>query len=153
MSMEHWHHEIMTQLHRVQSDAIMFITTNTRNRRRIFADPACARIAIETFYAIQQYYPCFLFGFVVMPDHCHFLLLVPKGGSISKMMNVYKRAVAFNVGMGPLWQERFDIRFPDCPNVALRYIHDNPVQEKLCGVPEEYPWSSACGRWDIAELE
>ena len=146
------HVTIMAQAHPVQNGEIMFITTNIRHRRRIFADPACARIAIEVLYDIQEFYPFFLFGFVVMPDHCHFLLRIPDEGFISKMMNIYKRAVAFNIGQGPIWQSSFHIRIPDNPQEALAYIHRNPVQSGLSALPEGYPWSSASGKWDVMDL-
>ncbi len=131
----------------------MFITTNLRNRQRVFADPAYARAAVETLYAIQGYYPFFLFGFVFMPDHCHLLLNIPEGGSVSKMMYAFKRAVAFNVGQGPLWQSRFDLKIPNDSSAVLHYIHQNPVKAGLVNAAEDYPWSSACGRWDIMPLD
>ena len=101
----------------------MLVTTNTNHRDPVFANPACARIVIKTLYGIQHFYPFFLYGFVVMPDHCHFLLRVPEGGSISKIMNVYKRAVTFNLGIKYVWQARFHIRIPDDPLAILRYVH------------------------------
>lgn len=131
----------------------MFITTNTQGRVRIFANPACARIAAETLYSIQDFYPFFLFAFVIMPDHIHLLLNMPEGSSISKMMGIYKRAVAFNIGQGPIWQSRFHIKYPKSIGNIMRYIHENPVKAGLCNHSTDYPWSSASGRWDLASLE
>ncbi len=125
----------------------------TRNRQKFFADNAAARIAVEALYTIQHFYPFFLHGFVIMPDHCHFLIRIPEYGSVSKMMGVYKRAVSFNVGRGPLWQSRFDCRMPDNIYATLDYIHGNPVTAGLCEIPEAYPWSSASGKWDIHPYE
>ncbi len=131
---------------------MMFITTNIQNGEPVFADPACARIAVETLYTIQDFYPFFLYSFVIMPNHIHLLIRIPAGGSVSKTIGAYKRAVTFNIGRGPLWQKRFYMKMPDNSLPVLRYIHLNPVKAGLCGSPEEYPWSSASGRWDIAEL-
>ena len=130
----------------------MLVTTCTNSRDPVFADSACARIAVETLYSIQDFYPFYLYGFVIMPDHCHFLLRMPEGGSVSKMMNVYKRAVTFNLGIKYIWQARFHIRMPHDPIAALQYVHRNPVKKNLCMTPEDYPWSSASGKWDVAEL-
>jgi len=141
-----------SQRHPLQNDYLMFITTNMEKRKPVFSEPACARIAVETLYGIQQFYPFFLYGFVIMPNHIHLLLRVPDGGSVSKTIGVYKRAVTFNIGRGPLWQRRFHMRIPHDPLGALRYIHMNPVKAGLCSSPEEYPWSSASGRWDVMEL-
>jgi putative transposase len=137
----------------IQNGETMFLTTVTKNRQEYFSNPAAARIAVETLYTIQDFYPFFLHAFVIMPDHCHFLLRIPEGGSISKTMGVYKRAVAFNVGRGPLWQSRFDCRMPDNIYGTIDYIHNNPVVAGLCEIPEEYPWSSASGKWDIHPYE
>lgn len=130
----------------------MFITTNIKDGKPVFTDPACARIAVETLYSIQNYYPFFLYGFVIMPNHIHLLLRIPEGGSISKTIGAYKRAVTFNIGRGPIWQKRFYLKKPESALPVLRYIHRNPVKAGLCALPGEYPWSSASGRWDIAEL-
>lgn len=145
--------EGMFQRHLLQAGETMFITSVTKKRAPIFRDAAVARIAVETLYQIQQQYSFFLFAFVIMPDHCHLLLLVPDGGSISKIMNVYKRATSFNIGRGPIWQSRFHMRTPNNVYGALRYIHNNPVVARMCDDPEKYPWSSASGRWDVTEVE
>ena len=141
----------MFQRHPVQNEEMMFITTNINHRQKIFQEDPCARIAVDTLYSIQQYYPFFLFAFVIMSDHCHFLLRVPAPNSISNIMNVYKSGVSHNLGLGPIWQSRFDLKIPNQFSEIMRYIHLNPVQKNLATSPEEYPWSSASGRWDISD--
>lgn len=103
----------MFQRHPIQHTSTMFITTNLQNKQPIFAESAAARIAVETLYAKQEMRPFYLFGFVIMPDHCHFLLQLPAGGSISKLMNAYKRSVSFALGSGPIWQSRFHLLVPN----------------------------------------
>lgn len=120
---------------------------------KIFSDPTCARIAVETLYSIQHFYPFFLYAFVIMPDHCHFLLSIPEGGFVSKTIGVYKRAVSFNIGRGPIWQTRFKIDYPKNISAVIEYIHQNPVKAGLCSMPQDYPWSSASGRWDLAQFD
>ncbi len=107
----------------------MLVTTNTHGRHRLFLDPTYARIAVDSLYLTQERYPFFLFAFVIMPDHCHFLVRTPEG------------------------QQRFHLRLIDNPSEAMKYIHANPVRAKLCTMPEEYPWSSATGRWDVSDIE
>ncbi|MBI3332147.1 transposase [Candidatus Peregrinibacteria bacterium] len=131
----------------------MLATTNTRNRKEIFADPACAREAIESLYRIQEHHPFFLYGFVIMPDHCYFLMQIPWPGSISRIIHLYKIGVAFHLGRGSIWQPRFHIRIPKKPGVALNYIHQNPVKAGLVQSADMYPWSSAPGKWDVMEFE
>jgi REP element-mobilizing transposase RayT len=131
----------------------MFVTTNTAKRHPVFLDPVMARIAVDTMYTTQQRYPFFLHAFVIMPDHCHFLLTPPEGGSVSRIIHVYKRGVSFEIGKGPIWQKRFDCRLIEQPSKVIRYIHGNPVAAGLCEHPHDYLWSSACGKWDVCSLD
>ncbi len=131
----------------------MLITTNILGRHRLFTDPTYARIAIDSLYLTQERYPFFLFAFVIMPDHCHFLVRAPERQRISKILYTFKRSVAFEIDRGPLWQKRFHIRMINNPLEAMSYIHLNPVRAKLCDTPEDYPWSSANGRWDVSDVE
>ena len=78
---------------------------------------------------------------------------MPAGGSISKIMQVYKRAVSFNIGNGSIWQSRFHIKIVEKLKPFIRYIHQNPVKEDLCESPEKYPWSSASEKWEIDEID
>ncbi|MBI3618869.1 transposase [Candidatus Peregrinibacteria bacterium] len=142
----------MFQRHPVQNTAMMFITTNVHHRWKIFQNPTHAREAIETLYRVQLLHPFFLHGFVIMPDHCHFLLRVPPPESISLIMNVYKAGLTFQLGIGPIWQSRFHLIIPKNSATVLRYIHQNPVVEGLAPSAEDYPWSSASGKWDVTEL-
>lgn len=130
----------------------MLITNVTRNREIFFGDPAVAREAVETLYRVQQRHPFFLYGFVVMPDHCHFLMKVRWPEKISAIMNVYKSGLTFNTGIRPLWQRGFHMQVPYDLQGALRYIHENPVRAGIADSPEAYPWSSASGRWMVSSL-
>ena len=125
----------------------MLITTNTHRRKPIFDNPSHAREAIETFYRVQERMPFFLYAFVIMPDHAHFLVKVPVPGSISKIMNLYKTGVSVNIGIGPIWQSRFHVRIPRSVLSTISYIHWNPVKAGLVQNPEDYSWSSASGNW------
>lgn len=139
----------MFQRHPLQNLEPMLITTNTVKRMPVFSDPACAREAVESLYRVQCFQPFFLFGFVIMPDHCHFLLTIPERSSISRVMHAYKRAVSFEIGR-PIWQSRFHLKVVKDISAVLSYIHLNPCRKNLCDIPEHYPWSSASGRWDVS---
>lgn len=141
----------MSQPHPYQTGTFL-VTTNVKDRKPIFRNDAYAREAIETLYRVQESYPFTLYAFVIMPDHCHFLLQIPGGGSLSKMMNVYKGITSLSIGNGPMWQPRFHVRWVRNISGALRYVHMNPIQDGLVDVPETYPWSSASGRWDVADV-
>ena len=131
----------------------MLVTVVCENRERYFKSPAFAREAIETMYRVQEMHPFYLYAFVIMPDHCHFLMYVPAPESISKIMNVYKSGLTFNTGMKKLWQPSFHIRFIDDRSSACGYIHQNPVKAGFVEVAELFSWSSASGQWDIDPLD
>ncbi len=135
-----------------KNDCMMFVTTNTLHREPLFTNPAYAREAVEHLYRTQQLHPFFLFGFVIMPDHCHFLLNIPKPETISQVMTTYKSGLAHQIGLGKIWQPRYDLRLPNDSRKVLEYIHQNPVQAKIVDTAEEYPWSSACERFDVTSL-
>lgn len=143
----------MTQRHWIQNGQMMFVTTNVADKQPVFADAAKARIAVGSIYETQVHFPFYLFAFVVMPDHCHWMLSVPEEGSVSKIMHRYKRAVSFQLGKGPMWQPRFDCRIVRKCSDVIEYIHQNPVKAELSATPEEYLWSSASGKWDVMELD
>lgn len=143
----------MFQRHLIQNDHLMLVTTNTYQRFPFFEEPSHAREAVECLYRVQSLYPFFLFGFVVMPDHCHFLLRVDSPGRISQIMNSFKSGLTFDTGIPKLWQSRFHIRIINrSGGKALEYIHMNPVKKSLCEKAQDYPWSSASGKWDVSEL-
>ena len=142
----------MSQRHPVQNDSIFFVTTNVKNRRPLFNNDAYAREAVEMIYRVQEQYPFFLHAFVIMPDHCHFLLFVNEHNSISKIMNRYKMGLSHSIGIGPIWQSRFHIHIPENAIATLSYVHRNPVRAGLSEKTEDYPWSSASGKWDVTDL-
>lgn len=142
----------MFQRHPIQNDGTMLITTVTQDRSPVLADSAHAREAIESVYRLKQMHPFLLFGFVIMPDHCHFLVHVPSPVEISKIMCLYKYGLTFNLGIGKFWQSRFHMVIPKDSHIALNYIHLNPVRAGLVAEPEDYFWSSASGKWPIDDL-
>lgn len=130
----------------------MLVTTVTRDRVPFFADSANACEAVKCLYRVQKLHPFFLYGFVIMPDHCHFLMNVPSPGTVSHVMGCYKSGLTFDTGIPKLWQGRFHIRIVHNGIGALHYVHENPVQARLSKTAEEYPWSSASGAWTVDPL-
>ncbi len=142
----------MTQRHFIQNGVMMLVTTNVKDRYPLFRDDAFAREAIDVLYRVKKLHPFDLYGFVIMPDHWHFLVQVPEKNSISRIMNRFKMGVSHGIGIGPIWQGRFFIRIVSNSHEALRYVHNNPVKAGFVEYPENYPWSSASGRWDVGEF-
>ncbi|MBI3331333.1 transposase [Candidatus Peregrinibacteria bacterium] len=139
----------MTQRRRIKNKVLMFVTTNVANRRKIFSDPAYAREAIEVLYRVKKLHPFFLYSFVIMPDHCHFLIKVPAQRSISTIMNRFKMGVSHSLGLGSIWQARFHVKIISTHASFEKYIAKNPVSAHIVEHPEDYLWGSACGRWPL----
>ena len=111
-------------------------------------------------------------GYVVMPEHFHFMISEPERGNPSTMMQVLKQRFARKVlnewrkrnehgpdrlwdeklSEGHVWQRRFYdfvVRTKDKRMEKLCYMHRNPVKRGLVLEPEQWAWSSyrhyACG--------
>jgi REP element-mobilizing transposase RayT len=139
---------------RISSKALQvptMVTFATKDLDRAFSDPKSAQTAVECLYRVKLFNPFTLYGFVVMPDHCHFLLETPRRMNIFHLIRSYQDAVSFELGR-PVWEPTFSICSPsDVPSI-LRSMHENPVQKNLCDDPLLYPWSSASGRFEVADL-
>ena len=140
----------MSRLRRIaESDRYFFITTNLANRVPRLR-PSELDILLDHMDRVRNSMDLFLIGYVLMPDHCH-LLLLTRSESISQVMHQWKFKTGFAVQQcrrhsGQFWQPRyFDFicrRLRDISN-KLAYIHQNPVAEKLVHNPEDRKWSSA----------
>ena len=145
----------MSKHHFDQRQELLLVTIGTRKQETIFRDPACAREAIESLYRIQWWNPFVLFGFVILPNQCQFLIAVKRRLHLVQIIDKYKRAVAFNLEKPKLWEKEFRAReiSPEEMGAMLQHMATLPVEDGLCLRPEQYRWSSACGRWDVLTLE
>jgi REP element-mobilizing transposase RayT len=93
---------------------------------------------------------------VVMPNHVHVILWPMPNFTLSEILKSRKRHTArqANLILGrtgeSFWQrESYDhwIRNDDEKARIRRYIRMNPVNARLCKVPEDWKWSSAWPGW------
>jgi REP element-mobilizing transposase RayT len=91
-----------------------------------------------------------LLAWVVMPNHVHAFIKVDNT-PLSKIIQNWKSIVAVKANQvlgraGDFWQlDYWDTFMRDEAQKikAVRYIENNPVKARLCGLPEEWPFSSA----------
>jgi putative transposase len=107
-----------------------------------------------------------LIGYVIMPEHVHLLMSEPKGGSVSRVLQVLKQRVSramrgrkrrgggkqlrldFADGLQEdrrFWQRRFydfNVWSDAKRKEKLHYMHANPVKERLVKHAKDWPWSS-----------
>lgn len=102
---------------------------------------------------------------IVMPNHVHLILTAKPDANgkpvrLARILQHLKGASAIQINRtlnrsGKLWQREYFDRL--IRNMAefrrkARYIEYNPVKARLCGKPEDWPWSSASRRLDGYEL-
>lgn len=95
-----------------------------------------------------------LAAWMVMPNHVHVLfemLQVP----LPQILHCWKRHTALKLNQllglsGPLWQEEYWDRYMRDEThftKAMHYVEWNPVKARLVRKPEDWPFSSANGKW------
>jgi putative transposase len=91
-----------------------------------------------------------VYGYCLMTNHVHLILLPENESSLALLMRITQGAYSrhYNTGnanRGHVWQDRFyscaldDIHF----SRAMRYVDRNPVRAGLVNDAVNYPWSSA----------
>ena len=131
---------------------VHFVTTVTKRRGRWFvADPVCHRLLeVFEFYCAKFDLACY--GYVLMPDHLHVLVLQTKDEApVSAWMRDCKHYSSREIRAwcGPDcggWRNGFDdvlVAGHDAIRTKLHYMHENPTRKHLAELPEEYTWSSA----------
>jgi putative transposase len=137
----------------VDSDRLFFVTTVTAQRQPIFRREAAAKLLIDTLAHYREGRKYLLHEFVVMPDHLHALITPGDEISLERAMQFIKGGFSFRLhARGPVWQASFsNHRVRDCEDYQKHreYIRLNPVRARLAARAEEYPYSSAAGRFQL----
>jgi putative transposase len=137
--------------------ALHFVTGNTLNRTRIFADSTRCITFLEELRSLNQKWPSRLIAYVVMPDHFH-LISNPSDGRIKEFVGALKSLSArrivttgksfrfqVNADGHHVWQESFKA-MPLWSGwmiwQKINYVHANPVKAGLVKSAKDYPWSS-----------
>ncbi|HTR27461.1 MAG TPA: transposase [Terriglobales bacterium] len=132
-------------------DRTFFITSQTAQRKTIFQVHKTAELFIEALlhYRAQQKY--LLHEFVVIPDHFHLLITPSPQISLERAAQFIKGGFSFRLKSSfPVWQPSFtNHRIRDARDFEQHrdYIYMNPVRARLVERPEDYPFSSATGKF------
>jgi putative transposase len=119
--------------------------------------PEIAEILVGTMIHYRDRDAYLLHEFVVMPDHLHLLLTPSASTSLEKAIQLVKGGSAHEIHKQrdramKIWQEGFydwTIRNADDWQSKIEYIRMNPVRARLAVKPEDWPYSSASGRFTL----
>ena len=146
-----------------------FYTETIQNFSHLLANNNLKMIVIKSLQYLVKNELVKLYGYVIMPNHIHFLWSILKmngketpSGSFSKytahefrkylMKNDMEQLSKFKstkIDRNHQFWKRDALAIPITSEAIfeqkLEYIHNNPVREKwqLCQYPNEYRWSSA----------
>jgi putative transposase len=140
--------------HATNNAQTYMVTSSTWERRSLFQAEPWAKLLIDTLYQYRAS-AYLLHEFVVMPDHFH--ALVSPQTSLERAIQFIKGRFSYRVKreLGShmeVWQKGFqDHRIREANDYAIHvsYIHNNPVKERLCESPDQYPYSSAYSGFDL----
>jgi len=125
---------------------VYLVTFVVRERRPIFQDFAVGRLLVRELKSADAAGLSQTWAFVVMPDHCHWLLSL-ESRSLSSLVGRVKARCAKGIGQGPLWQPGFHdhaARQEEDLQAMARYIVANPLRAGLVSRVADYPlWDAA----------
>ncbi len=126
------------------------LTTVTRRRERLFADPSSARVLSRLIHAASTWADSRLLVWVLMPDHWHGLLQLgdePLGRVMNRFKACASRVLHESCGLdGSLWDRSFHdhaLRADEDIRAVARYVVANPVRTGLVDSVFDYPYWNA----------
>lgn len=151
---------------------IYFVTTTIMNFDEIFKlGYEYNMIIIDSFKYLINEHTARLFSYVIMPNHIHIIVFMPKGESIIDFMRDFKKFTSVEITKlsqrenryyllqrfrdnaqlaknqrYKIWMDRFDafiIKTDKMMRIKVNYIHNNPLKASLVQKPENYLFSSA----------
>lgn len=132
-----------------------FVTSSTDGRERFFIYSKYAELFIDTLYRYRSQRKYKIHSFVVMPEHFH-ALITPFGITIELAGQFIKGGYSYRVKTElkrnyQIWERGFTdhrLRVGEFERFR-RYIDENPVKAGLAKSPEDYPYGSASGKYDL----
>ncbi|NLJ99521.1 MAG: hypothetical protein GX320_09735 [Tissierellia bacterium] len=129
--------------------AIYYIIQRGNNRKPIFIEDRDKKNLLEILSETKEIYDFKIYAYVIMDNYYHFLIQtfnIP----ISKVMHSINTRYAkyYNSSRkrtGPVFKGRYTGILVQDESYILtltRYIHNNPICEKICTTMENYKWSS-----------
>ena len=136
-----------------------FFSASTYQKMSLFQTDRMAGLFLDVLYHYRSEEKYMLHEFVLMPNHFH-LLITPAEITLERALQLIKGGFSFRAKkelgvLGEIWQTSFhDRRVRDWEEYQgfRKYTHENPVTRGLCSEPEEYPYSSANGKFALDDI-
>ena len=149
-----------TPVHRTVPGVSYFVTTKCWQGRSLFQVTEVAEILVDTLFHYRDSGAYLLHEFVIMPDHLHLLLTPNSETSLEKALQLIKGGSSHRIhkergSKMEIWQVGFHdwtVRDQEDWNAKVSYIHMNPVRARLCERPEDWPHSSANGKFRLDSM-
>jgi putative transposase len=134
-----------------------FLTWNCYLKKNLLQSVRMAELQIELIIEYRDQGKFEVHEFVVMPSHVHALLTPARGMTIERCVQLTRGRLSFEAGKRfqlrcEIWQPSFQdrrIRSAAEYQKYAEYIRQNPVEAGLCQSPEEFPFSSASGKYRL----
>lgn len=134
-----------------------FVTAVCHERASIFRNQSYADLFTRMLYHYRSEGKYAIHEFVVMHDHVHLIITPAENLSLERVMQFLKGGYSHRAGKElsskrEIWQRSFtheSIRSADAYAGFRNYIWMNPVRKGYCVNPEEFPYSSASGKFEL----
>ena len=124
---------------------VHFVTFSCDGRRPYLGPATAKDLFLESLRSLSQKYEVEIIGYVVMPEHVHLLIAIPKEIALGTFIQALKVSVAKRRSQRPFWLPRyydFNVLTTAKIREKLDYMHNNPVVRGLVPFPEMWLWSS-----------
>lgn len=141
-----------------------FVTFCCYRRQRFLEGASVCEIIINWLVRIREQYEIKLYGYVLMPEHVHFVLHPPDSVKLGPVIGQFKSKTASAIISGHVlnpppdcmirkdsrerrafWQPRcydHNCRTPETVLEKIRYCHLNSLKRGLVKEPGKWRWSS-----------
>jgi putative transposase len=134
-----------------------FISANCDQKKHLLQSHRMSKLFIDVLYHYRAQNKFLVHEFVVMPDHFHLLITPENDTTLERCMQLIKGSVSYRAKrefklLGYIWQTSFfdrRVRDPKEYSDFRLYIHNNPVEQRLCEKPEHWEYGSGSGRYEL----
>src|SRR5260370_10054800 len=143
--------------HRTSSGWTYFVTTKAWQSVSVFQVQATADLVVSKILEYRDKRNYLLHEFVLMPNHLHLILIPAESVSLEKAIQLIKGGSSHEIhgvrgNKMQIWQSGFhESRVTDWVDYRKKvdYVWFNPVAAKLVDQPQDWPYASASGEYQL----